>query len=50
MASFATAAAAPSPLGEELGGTVENRRRVVTATLARLGILSLSDEPVAARA
>jgi hypothetical protein len=50
MASFATAAAGPSPLGEELGGTVENRRRVVTATLARLGILSLSDEPVAARA
>ena len=44
MASFASAAAGPAALGEELGGTLENRRQVVTTTLARLGILSLSDE------
>jgi len=50
MASFATAAAGPAALGEELGGTVESRHRVVTAALAGLGILSLSDELLAARA
>lgn len=50
MASFATAAAGPAALGEELGGTLENRRQVVTTTLARLGILSLSDELQAAQA
>ena len=50
LASFATAAAGAAALGEELGGTVESRHRVVTATLARLGILSLSDQPLAARA
>ncbi len=50
LASFATAAAGPAALGEELGGTVESRHRVVTATLAGLGILSLSDQPLAARA
>jgi len=50
MASFATAAAGPSALGEELGGTVESRQRAVTAALAGLGILSLSDELLAARA
>jgi hypothetical protein len=50
MASFATAAAGAAALGEELGGTVESRHRVVTAALASLGILSLSDELLAARA
>jgi tetratricopeptide (TPR) repeat protein len=50
LASFATAAAGPAALGEELGGTLENRRQVVTITLARLGILSLSDELQAAQA
>ncbi|MGD0809728.1 MAG: glycosyltransferase [Acidimicrobiales bacterium] len=50
MASFATAAAGPAALGEERGGTVENRCRIVTAALAGLGILSLSDEQVAVRA
>jgi tetratricopeptide (TPR) repeat protein len=50
MASFATAAAGPSALGEELGGTTESRQRTVTAALAGLGILSLSDELLAARA
>jgi tetratricopeptide (TPR) repeat protein len=50
MASFVTAAAGAAALGEELGGTVESRSRVVTATLAGLGILSLSDQPLAARA
>jgi hypothetical protein len=50
MASFAAAAAGPAALGEEVGGTVESRRRVVAATLAGLGILSLGDELLPARA
>lgn len=44
MASFVAAASGPAALGEELGGTVESRRRVIAAALARLGILSLADE------
>jgi tetratricopeptide (TPR) repeat protein len=50
MASFATAAAGPAALGEELGGTPESRRQVVATTLARLGILSLGDELTSVRA
>jgi hypothetical protein len=50
MASFATAAAGPAALGEELGGTVESRSRVVAAALASLGILDLGDDLLAARA